>query len=137
MSPPDYSKMTDAELNAAVAAFDGWQEIVDYGTGRPVGAHPLGGPRCQIPDYLHCADAGIALLAKQDNWQFNMGRSAFSDEYFCSIGVNTVMEDGENISEDRFSGRATTLPRAICLALRAAHAPRDGSPASPGDEEGR
>ena len=129
MSAPDHAGRGDAELNAEVAAMAGWQEIVDYGNGRPVGVHPLGGPRHQIPDYLHDADAVIALLCKQDNWQFNMGRSAFSDEYFCSIGVNTVLEDGENISEDRFCGRATTLPRAICLALLSAHAPRDGSKA--------
>lgn len=138
MNAPDPSKLSDGELSALVAEkVGGWKspshpdvisfcdvamnEAACWWLGPDGKLSPIGKLGCQFPDYATSADAVLPLLDKHENFQFNMGRGAFCDEYFCSIGVNKVSNDGENVSEDRFCGRAPTFPRAACLALLAAH----------------
>ena len=94
---------------------DGWTEK-SLSSIAPEKRSMLGCPR-----YLTDLNECLALLASHENWQFNMGRPAFTDEYFCSFGVSTVSPDGENVREDRFQGTGPTLPYAICRALVAAH----------------
>lgn len=56
---------SDEEINALVAEkVAGWMEITIHPSGQVIGTHPMGGPRCQVPDYLHDANAVIELLGE-------------------------------------------------------------------------
>lgn len=98
---------TDQEINVAVAEMAGWTRWQNTDRWLP---HPGASITKPLPDYLHDADAVIALLAKEASVQIYWG----VDWQVQISDTSPVMSSPPNML-----GEATgdTFCRAACLAL--------------------
>lgn len=113
---PDFSALTDAELDRWIAERDGW----DFSGECP--EHESGDVWLGMPDYARSADAAIALAGR---WGYEWRRDKIGDGEFF-VGVWKPFNGGIIASHCNESPEKPTA-RALSEALAQAKA-REGKP---------